>query len=98
MQDALDKIAEWHQELADQFLAVYYGKLPSWGSDIDAEIRRYLDGIGNWVRANDAWSFESERYFGLDGPQIEKTRRVMLRPRVEALAPAQATRNISGRA
>jgi hypothetical protein len=25
---------------------------------VDREVRIYLDGLGNWVRANDTWSFE----------------------------------------
>ena len=86
VQEAFDKIGKWRQELTDQFLAAY-GKLPSWGPEIDAEVQRYVDGMGNWVRGNSAWSFESERYFGLDGPEIEKTRRVVLRPQVPNALP-----------
>ncbi|KAI0706366.1 terpenoid synthase [Earliella scabrosa] len=86
VQEAFDKIGKWRQELTDQFLEAY-GKLPSWGPEIDEEVRRYVDGMGNWVRGNIAWSFESERYFGLDGPEIEKTRRVVLRPQVPEALP-----------
>lgn len=83
---AMDKIAEWHQDLADKFLA-QYDNVPSWGAEIDAQLARYLDGIGNWVRANDTWSFESERYFGRNGPAIEASRCVELLPRVSVPAP-----------
>lgn len=83
--DAMDVIAEWHQRLADEFLALYRA-LPSWGPEIDAQLVRYVDGIGNWVRANDAWSFESERYFGRNGPAIERSRWVELLPRVQVSA------------
>jgi hypothetical protein len=29
--------------------------LPSWGADIDGEVRRYIDGIQNVVQANISW-------------------------------------------
>ncbi|KAF8586107.1 terpenoid synthase [Ramaria rubella] len=41
----------------------------------------YIDGIGTWVRANDTWSFESQRYFGLQGLEIQAQRVVALRPK-----------------
>ncbi|EPE04338.1 terpenoid synthase [Ophiostoma piceae UAMH 11346] len=40
----------------------------------------YVEGLGNWVRGNDQWSFESLRYFGKNGPQVQKTRLVELTP------------------
>lgn len=40
-----------------------------------------MDGIGNWVRANDQWDFETERYLGKKGPEIEEIQWVALLPR-----------------
>jgi Delta6-protoilludene synthase len=34
--------------------------------------------IGQWIRGHDEWNFESERYFGSRGPEIQKTRKVYL--------------------
>lgn len=31
--------------------------LPSWGADIDGEVRRYIDGIQNVVQANITWRY-----------------------------------------
>ncbi|KAI5995364.1 terpenoid synthase [Pisolithus marmoratus] len=52
--------------------------LPSWGATLDIQIKEYLNGIANWVRANYCWSYESQRYFGSRGMEIEKTRLVPL--------------------
>jgi hypothetical protein len=48
---------------------------------VDTELARYVDGLGNWVRASGQWGFESERYFGKKGPEIEKNRWVRLSPK-----------------
>ena len=56
---------------------------------LDADIAKYIDGLGNWVRASDQWGFESERYFGKRGPEIFKNRWVTLMPqeREEGVGP-----------
>ncbi|KAJ7854579.1 terpenoid synthase [Mycena olivaceomarginata] len=46
----------------------------------DSLVRTYTDGIGNWARACDQWSFESGRYFGKDGLDIQRNRKVILLP------------------
>ncbi|TBU29047.1 terpenoid synthase [Dichomitus squalens] len=74
---AMEWVAERHRILVGQFLE-RFGRLPSWGPEIDAQVARYVDGLGNWVRANDSWSFESQRYFGLDGLEIKESRWVQL--------------------
>jgi hypothetical protein len=51
---ALQWISELHDELADEFM-VAYKKLPS---SLDPDVATYADGLGNWVRGNDVWSFE----------------------------------------
>lgn len=54
--------------------------MPSWGEDIDRRVKIYIDGIAQWVRGNDDWTFESGRYFGNKGPEIRETRIVTLLP------------------
>ncbi|KDR68480.1 hypothetical protein GALMADRAFT_78470 [Galerina marginata CBS 339.88] len=54
--------------------------LPSWGEEIDRRVKIYADGIAYFVRANEAWSFETCRYFGTKGLEIQKTRIVTLSP------------------
>ncbi|KAM4064115.1 delta(6)-protoilludene synthase [Hirsutella rhossiliensis] len=58
----------------------------NWAADyhaatVDLDIETYVDGMGNWVRANVQWSFESERYFGNKSGRVMTTRRMSLLPR-----------------
>jgi len=54
--------------------------MPSWGEDVDHRINIYINGIAQWVRGNDDWTFESGRYFGNKGLEIQKTRITSLLP------------------
>ena len=74
-----------YRDLKAHFLDLYYHQVPKYHScSVDADVARYIDGIGNWVRANDSWSFESQRYFGTKGLEIQEARVVTLFPRVVA--------------
>nr|BBH51503.1 putative sesquiterpene synthase [Clitopilus sp.] len=85
LNDALRWISDYHDRLADEFLNLMHN-LPSFGSKlIDEQVKTYVDGLGNWVRANECWSFESERYFGKKGKLYQKSRRVRLLPSSIAL-------------
>ncbi|THH19394.1 hypothetical protein EW146_g1751 [Bondarzewia mesenterica] len=81
-------VAEYHTKLEEKFFE-NLGAVPKWGEPIDVQVNRYCDGLGNWVRANDQWSFESERYFGTKGPQIMQSRCITLMPkeRTEDIGP-----------
>lgn len=73
-------MAGYHAALENRF-NVAYSSLPRFGGPLDLEFQSYVDGLGNWVRANDAWSFESARYFGNRGLEIMETRTVNLLPK-----------------
>lgn len=45
---------------------------PKFGEPDDAQLAQYVDEIGNWVQPNGQWDFETERYLGEKGPEIEK--------------------------
>ena len=81
LQGAMDYIGELHEGLVKSFLLAK-DRLPSWGEPVDSQVARYVHGLGNWVRANYQWSFESQRYFGTKGPDIMKHRRVELLPKL----------------
>ena len=81
VQGAMDYIGGLHDRLAGAFLLTK-DRLPSWGEPIDSRVARYVHGLGNWVRANDQWSFESQRYFGTKGLDIMKHREVKMLPKV----------------
>ena len=80
---AMEWIASCHQQLLEKFLEMFED-LPQWTPEVDIQVARYVDGLGNWVRANDSWSFESQRYFGTKGLEIQETRVVALLPKVAA--------------
>lgn len=55
--------------------------LPQWEEPLNSQVKEYCDGLGQWVRATDAWSFESERYFGNKGLEIREKRWMSLLPK-----------------
>jgi hypothetical protein len=81
IQGAMNWVYEYHKELEVKFMNLYENKVPKFGESVDVQLARYVDGIGNWVRANYQWCFETERYFGKKGPKIEETRWVALLPK-----------------
>ena len=92
VQGAMDWLSNYYESLVAKFMDVYENKIPKFGELVDADLVEYVDGIGNWVRANDQWGYESERYFGKKGPEIQKTRWVTLLPKtrktLEEVGPA----------
>ena len=70
-----------HDELKRKFLDGL-GRVPSFGPELDSQVRTFLDGVANWPRANVCWSFEGGRYFGNRGAEYQKTRKVPLYPKV----------------
>lgn len=81
VQGAVDWVSNWLKDLEARFMDLYENKMPKFGEPVDTELGQYVDGIGNWVRANDQWHFESERYLGKKGLEIQKTRWVTLLPK-----------------
>ncbi|KAL0565794.1 hypothetical protein V5O48_016225 [Marasmius crinis-equi] len=80
---ALEYVAGLHDRVSHEFLALF-SNIPTFGDPkLDVEVSTYVDGLGNWVRANDCWSFESHRYFGNQGLEIQETRVVELLPKVQ---------------
>ena len=59
--------------------------LPSWGKDVDRRVEIYINGLAQWVRGYDDWAFESGRYFGNKGLEVQKTRIVSLLPSSKGL-------------
>ncbi|KAJ7509058.1 terpenoid synthase [Mycena galericulata] len=78
---ALSWISELHDSLVARFL-LDAKDIPSWGPVLDPQVSLYIEGLGNWVRANDCWSFESQRYFGKDGLNVQRHRRLTLLERI----------------
>ncbi|KAF8884017.1 terpenoid synthase [Infundibulicybe gibba] len=81
LEGALMWISRLHDDLVNVFLGEYEN-VPTWGLPaLDAQVAEYIHGLGNWVRANDSWSFESERYFGKAGLKVQRDRVVGILPK-----------------
>ncbi|KAI0298098.1 terpenoid synthase [Multifurca ochricompacta] len=81
IQGAMDWIYEHRKGLERTFMDIYENKIPKFGEPVDKQLAQYVDGLGNWVRANGQWGFETERYFGKRGAEFQKTRWVKLLPK-----------------
>jgi Delta6-protoilludene synthase len=91
---AMTFISNMHDRLLEKFLNTARD-LPSFGEPIDGWILRYIDGLGNWVRASDAWSFESWRYFKGEGLNVQRDRWVELLPPVSKDEETSSSQYIS---
>ncbi|GBE78983.1 Delta(6)-protoilludene synthase [Sparassis crispa] len=75
-------VEAFHRELVDHFFECWAEvKELTWSAEVDTYATEYLRGLANWVRANDCWNFESGRYFGRKGKEIQIYRMVTLLPR-----------------
>jgi hypothetical protein len=54
--------------------------LPSWGEKIDRAVMVYIDRVAWCVRGYDAWSYETNRYYGDDGLKVRECRHITLLP------------------
>ncbi|KAK4185224.1 terpenoid synthase [Podospora australis] len=82
-QGAVNWICEWSDGVLKEFIETK-NNLLSWGPEIDEQVARYVDGLAFWVRGNDDWTFESERYFGRNGAWVQQNRELYMLPLVEA--------------
>ena len=64
--------------------------MPSWGEDVDRRVNIYVNGIAQWVRGSDDWTFESGRYYGNEGLEVKKTRIMSLLPPSEGFVKRSA--------
>jgi Delta6-protoilludene synthase len=90
LKGAMDWAANYHATVEDKFINGLH-RLPSFSREVDAQLQEYILGLANWPRSNDCWNFESGRYFGDKGLEIQKTRRVRLLPKVHKDANRRTT-------
>ena len=76
----MEWIVNFHEEVEAKFLDGLK-RLPSFGPEVDKQLHEYIEGLANWPRCNDCWNFESGRYFGTKGREIQKSRYVPLLPK-----------------
>ena len=77
IQHAFDYTSGIFRRTAQDFLK-NLEDVPSFSTAIDYAVSEYLFGLGTWVTALHEWSFESERYFGIDGLKVKQNRRIKL--------------------
>lgn len=83
---ALDWVAGYHEQILSEFQAQYQ-VLPSWDPAIDLRVKTYVERLACFMRGIDCWAFETERYFGTKGREIQEQRIVDLLPRTGAVEP-----------
>jgi hypothetical protein len=83
---ALDWVARYHEQILSEFQAQYRA-LPSWDPAIDLRVKTYVERLAYFMRGIDCWAFETERYFGTKGREIQEQRIVDLLPKAGAVAP-----------
>ena len=86
---ALDWVAEYHGQVLSEFQA-QHRVLPSWGPVIDKKVKTYVERLCQFIRGIDCWAFETERYFGTKGREVQKRRIVTLLPQRGELIPTIA--------
>lgn len=79
LQSAVDFVGDMCKSAIDRF-KTERANLLSWGPEIDRQVNTYVQGLADWIVGSLHWSFESTRYFGIDGHKIKKTRVVELLP------------------
>lgn len=88
VQEAAAWYNDWHNEMLAEFMTLRDEiddlVRTQYGDSIAAQVRFYVDGLGRWIRGSDDWHFEGERHFGSLGPEIQKTREVLMLSRVDA--------------
>ncbi len=80
LQQAADYVGEHFKVLVDRFLECK-AKLPSWGPKWDPAAAKFIMAMEDWVVGNLRWSFEAQRYFGVQRSKVAETLIVELYPR-----------------
>ena len=79
LQQALYWLSGYASKTAFNFLTSRH-TLPTWGEKVDQAITEYIDRIVRCVRGNDAWHYETKRYYGEDGSKVQECRKMTLLP------------------
>jgi hypothetical protein len=77
LQQAVDRIGDLCKQTIDTFIEDQ-ARVPSWGDDIDKDVKLYVNGLQEWIVGSLHWSFMTTRYFGDNGGAIKATRIVEL--------------------
>ena len=82
LQQAVDRIGEMCKQTIETFVE-NQARVPSWGDDIDKDVKLYVNGMQEWIAGSLHWSFITRRYFGDNGGTVKATRIVELLPQIK---------------
>ncbi len=82
LQQAVDHIGEMCKQTIETFVE-NQARVPSWGDDIDKDVKLYVNGMQEWIAGSLHWSFITRRYFGDNGGTVKATRIVELLPQIK---------------
>jgi hypothetical protein len=77
LQQAVDRIGDLCKQTIDSFVE-NQARVPSWGDEIDKDVKLYVNGLQEWIVGSLHWSFMTTRYFGDNGGAVKATRIVEL--------------------
>ncbi|CAE6530155.1 unnamed protein product [Rhizoctonia solani] len=94
LQDAVDFVDKMIEKRIKEYLDAK-SRLRSFGSDLDAEVARYIQGIEYCIQANINWSLMTPRYFGPNFEEVTKTRIVELMAPINRNSEAQTVETMA---
>lgn len=85
VQEAIDHAANLFKETIETFYE-NKGNVPSFGDHkLDSDVKKYVNGLQDWISGSIYASYEMDRYFGNEGVRVKETGIMTLLPkRVEA--------------
>ncbi|QRV73699.1 terpene synthase [Ceratobasidium sp. AG-Ba] len=72
LQSALNRVEKLTQERTHQFVDIKK-RLPSFGSELEPQVAKYVRGMELWMQGSIHWAFTSPRYFGANVEKVRNT-------------------------
>ena len=82
VQEAIDIGGDLFKTKMERFYELY-PQVPRFTGPVDLDVQRLVDGMGHCLSGILYWTFESERYFGKRGVEIQKSRKMKLLPKAD---------------
>ena len=77
LQEAMDYVGELHRSALRDYIE-NKKLIPSFGAEVDRDIRAYVRNMDDWVIGNLEWHFRSKRYLGDDNERVRESRVVTI--------------------
>lgn len=83
LNEAMDRAYEYHRETQRKFISLL-NEVPSFGVEVDKAVSDYIFHLGNFAQGHACWGFDSGRYLGELGLDVQRDGWVELFPKVTA--------------